>query len=365
MVHRAQEQDGRSAGRVVSADAARATPAPARSRTLRLLVAALGYAAIAALAWRNLDRDRVIEGLSRLRPVHLLLIVAVSLAHIAARALRYHALLVRERPRDYRWVDGARIFLAGLSVAAVTPARAGDLIKAELVRRHGVSGSAGVGLVLVERALDLLVIAASIAVTGALLSGRAAADAWRGASLALLAGLAAGVAVISVRRARTPLLAAFSHLAGRVMGSGKKGRALELLEGLFAAWDRSFGSPARLAGYALLSAVAWAIEFSKLYLVMVLLGFEAELGVVFFVYPISIIAGILTLLPISEGVMGLTGVALLTSLTGIDAGAATVAVVVDRAASVLPPLCLWGAWSLFGAPGAQRGADGPAPVERG
>lgn len=346
-------------------------PSALRSRRVRLVAGALGYAAVAALAWHNLDRERFLDGLARLRPAHLLLVLAVSLAHIAARALRYHALLVRERPRDYRWYDGARIFLAGLSLSAVTPARAGDLIKAELVRRHGVGGNAGVGLVLVERVLDLLVVAASIAIAGALLSGRAAADAWRGASVALLVSLAAGVAALSVRRVRTPLLAALSHLTARVVKSTRRARVLELLEGLFAAWDRIFTSPARLAGYAVFSAAAWAIEFFKLYLVIALMGREAELAVVFFVYPISIVAGILTLLPFSEGVMGLTGVALLTSLTALDADAATVAVVVDRAASVLPPLCLWGVWSLLGAPVAAPAPDAPPeaaqpePLERG
>jgi uncharacterized protein (TIRG00374 family) len=320
----------------------------ARSRLLKIAVGVLGYAAIAALAVRTIDRERFWEGLDRLRLAHVAAILAVSLAHIAGRALRYHALLVREEPRAYRVRDGVGIFLAGLCLSAVTPGRAGDLVKAKLVGRHGVTGGAGLGLVLIERTLDLLVVTTSVVVTGALLSGRAAAGAWRGVSAALIAALIAGVALMTARRARAPLLGAISRIIGRLSSANAGARARQAFAGLFAAWDRTFSAPKRLAAFALFSAAIWTIEFSKLHLVLSLMGLHAEPAVVFFVYPLSLIAGILTVLPFSEGMVGLTGVALLVSLTAIDPGSATVAVVVDRAASVLPPLCLWGAWSLFG-----------------
>jgi hypothetical protein len=41
--------------------------------------------------------------------------------------------------------------------------------------------------------------------------------------------------------------------------------------------------------------------------------------VVLFVYPISLVAGILTLLPFSEGVVGVTSIALLETLGNVDA----------------------------------------------
>jgi uncharacterized protein (TIRG00374 family) len=96
------------------------------------------------------------------------------------------------------------------------------------------------------------------------------------------------------------------------------------------------------------SAVVWAIEFAKLWLVLRFVGASVAPGVVFFVYPVSIVAGILTMLPFSEGVVGVTGVALLGSIAGVDSGVATVAVVIDRVASSGPPLLLWGLFALLG-----------------
>jgi hypothetical protein len=49
---------------------------------------------------------------------------------------------------------------------------------------------------------------------------------------------------------------------------------------------------------------------------------------------------VLTLLPLSEGVVGVTGVALLAALGGVDPAVATIAVVIDRGASSLPPIIL-------------------------
>lgn len=71
---------------------------------------------------------------------------------------------------------------------------------------------------------------------------------------------------------------------------------------------------------------------------LVFLGSPASLPAVFFVYPLSILAGVLTLLPFSEGVVGVTSVALLGALAGVDPAIATVAVVVDRGAWSLPIL---------------------------
>jgi uncharacterized membrane protein YbhN (UPF0104 family) len=64
------------------------------------------------------------------------------------------------------------------------------------------------------------------------------------------------------------------------------------------------------------------------------------------VYPVSILAGVLSVMPFSEGVVGLTGVALLGAMGNVDPALATIAVVLDRSASSLPPLALWGLLSL-------------------
>lgn len=322
---------------------ASSSPATGRRNRWRAIVAIVGYAAIVALAFRTVDRTRFAEGLANVSFLGVCLVVAVSLAHIAGRGFRYHLLLLRASPTSYRLVDGLRIFLIGLSASAVTPARAGDFIKAQLVKKHGVSRAAGLGLVFVERSLDLLVVATAIVVSGLALSGRATSDAWLGASLVLLAGLIGGMLAVSIRTLRRRLLLLVSSMIRRVRPSMDHEQLVAKLDSIFAVWDTVFRSPSTFVAFFVYSCAVWAVEFTKLWVVLKVIQSPVDPLVPFFVYPASIVAGIVTLLPFSEGVVGVTGVALLVALGGIDSGSATVAVTIDRSASTLPPILLWGA----------------------
>jgi uncharacterized protein (TIRG00374 family) len=321
---------------------------------LRPLLAGAGYAAIVLLAWRAIDRTAFLEGIARLTARSLATIAVVAVLHIAGRALRFHRLLLRCHPTDYRWTDGMRIFLVGLSASSVTPARAGDFIKARLVKPHGIGFSMGLGLVMVERMLDLLVIVASIVLTGAFLS-EGASGPWKSAAVVLLAGLVAAVVVVNVRPLRARLLGVAAHLLAKAKRSPEARVALEgTLAGAFHVWDEVFVSPYVFAGYWAYSAAVWAVEFLKLWLVLQYVGAHVSPEVVLFVYPVSIVAGILTLLPFSEGVVGVTGVTLLTSLGHVDSGTATIAVVIDRVASNVPPLLLWALFAMLGRSAARE-----------
>jgi uncharacterized protein (TIRG00374 family) len=327
-------------------------PAVARRRWLRPLLASLGYAAIVGLAWRAIDHERFADGIARLRATDLLIVLAISLLHIAGRALRFHRLMLRNHPTDYRWTDGFSIFLIGLSTSAVTPARAGDFVKAQLVRKHSVSFTAGFGLVLIERMLDLLVLTMSIVLAGVALSSGTSAP-WSRAAFMLLGALIAGIAAITSQRIRKPIVAFVTRAIRRVSkGRGGEGLA-DKLENVFGTWDAIFTSPLAFLRYLVASAIVWGIEFTKLWCVLWLLGTHASLPVIYFVYPVSILAGVLTILPFSEGVVGVTGVALLAALGGVDAATATVAVVLDRAASSLPPIAIAGVTALL-RPSARR-----------
>lgn len=312
---------------------------PAAKRPwLRPLVAVVGYGAIAALAWRAIDHEQLFAGLRRLDAANILAILAIALLHIAGRAFRFHRLLLRHDPTAYRWTDGFAIFLIGLSTSAVTPARAGDFVKAQLVTRHGVPFGIGFGLVLVERMLDLLVLTSAILVAGLAVSGDAAAI-WSRAAIVLLLGLVAGLVVLSASRIRGRLIDLALSILRRI-APAKADAIGARVTSIFATWDGVFTSPVTLATYLFGSGVVWAIEFAKLWCVLYFLGAPASLAAIFFVYPVSILAGVLTLLPFSEGVVGVTVVALLATLAGVDPALATIAVVVDRGASSLPPIVL-------------------------
>ncbi len=344
-----------------------ATTAPATKgakRWARPLIAAVAYAAILGLAWRAIDHEKFVEGLKRLRVEHLLAILVVALVHVAGRALRFHWLMLRAKPTsEYHWIDGFRIFLVGLSTSAVTPARAGDFVKAQLVRPYGIGGNVGIGLVMVERMLDLLVITASIILTGTLVSERSGSHAWQAGAWVLLACLIAGLVVVGVKALRHRVFALLGTLVAKVKRGSDGARVQELLHGVFQVWDTVFSSLPSFLGYAAYSAVVWSIEFMKLWLVLHFLGAAVDPATVLFVYPVSIVAGILTVLPFSEGVVGVTGVALLGSIAGVDSAMATIAVVLDRAASSLPPMLLWGLFHAFGrrdTPAATSKADLPS-----
>lgn len=332
-----------------------------RRRPWRFAIGAAGYLAIVGLAWRAIDHDRFIEGISRLTAAHLALVLAVALLHIAGRALRFHWLVQRCGPKNYRFLGGVQIFLVGLSASTVTPARVGDFVKARLVNRYGIGLHVGVGIVLVERMLDLLVIVSSIVVTGAVISGKSGSEGWRAAAVVLLVGLLVGVVVISTRAVRRPCIALAARLVAVVKKSVDREKLVAKLDGMFQVWDAVFVSPLTLTRYLSWSALVWAAEFLKLWLVLRFVGVAVDPEVTMFIYPTSIVAGILTLLPFSEGVIGVTSATLLHSIAGVDIGFATVAVVIDRAASTLPPMLLWAVLALASLRSpAPPNAPGPA-----
>jgi uncharacterized protein (TIRG00374 family) len=203
------------------------------------------------------------------------------------------------------------------------------------------------GLVIVERMLDLLVITSSIVVSGTFVSQRTGSHAWRGAAWVLLALLVAGMILVGMRPLRRRFFAIVASLAARVKRGTDGEKIHELLEGAFGVWDTVFASFPSFLAYVLYSGAVWAVEFMKLWLVLDLLGVNVDIATVLFIYPVSIVAGILTVLPFSEGTVGVTGVALLGTIAGVDTGTAAVAVVLDRAASSLPPLALWAVFQAF------------------
>jgi len=311
-------------------------PAPPKRR-LRFIVGIVGYAAVLTVAWTSIDRVKFAAGIAHLRVVDVCAVLALSVLHISGRGARFHWLVRSANPSsDYRFVRGFSIFLAGLSAGAVTPARAGDLVKAELLARYDVPRSAGVGLVLVERVLDLVVMATTISAAAIVVGGPSQ---WGRLAVGLLAILLAGLFVVSRGRWRR---AGLTFIRGRVAAKSVRiSDLLDALERMLEVWDPLFAAPRRLGALLVGSIAVWSSEFGKLWVLLRLLGHDVPIAVVFFAYPVSVIAGVLTLLPFAEGVVAVTGVALLGSLCGLDTAAATLAVTLDRVASCAPPLVLW------------------------
>lgn len=305
------------------------------------------YAALALLLFRFVDGRELARVWTALSGLDLLLVLAVSLLHIGLRALRYHALVRRVGPdATYRWWDGARVFLVGLSASAVTPGRVGDFVKTSLLESYGVSRASSFALVVVERLLDLLVIVSSALVFAVALPTESTTAAWRSVALILLVPVFAVVVSLTSSRGRDLWRRLTRALLGG-SGSARGQRAAELVETVLTTMGRVLPSPGRALVLFGGSVLVWAVEFAKLGVVLALLGSSVPLSVVMFVYPVSILAGIAALVPASEGVIGLTGVALLGALAAVPAAVATTGLLVDRAASTAPPLVLAAVWSFW------------------
>jgi uncharacterized protein (TIRG00374 family) len=323
-----------------------ASPRRPVRRRVRVAIAVVGYVAILVLATRTIDMDRFAEVLSRLTFEKVAAVLGLILVHLGTRGVRYHALAVRAGAKNYRLSDGLRIFLLGLSASAATPARAGDVVKAELLKAHDVRRAKGLGLVVIERLLDLVVVTGTIVVTGTLLAHKAQHSALQIGAGILLVGLLAGIAAVTIRRWRTAAIGVFARNVGRLVKRIKPERVEDITSRVFDVWDEVFASPRVLGRYLLLSAVAWLADFVKLWVLLWAAGAHVPLLAVLFVYPLSLIIGIISLLPFSEGVVGVAAVALLNKLAGVELETATAAVAVDRGISTLSPLVFYSLFAL-------------------
>lgn len=326
-------------------DGATPPPRPGRRRA-RVVIAVIGYAAILMLATRTIDMDRFTEVLSRLTVEKVAAVLGLIVVHLGTRGVRYHALAVRAGAKNYRLTDGLRIFLLGLSASAATPARAGDIVKAELLKAHDVRRAKGLGLIVIERLLDLLVVTGTIVVTGTLLARQAQHSALQIGAGVLLVALLAGIAAVTIRSWRTAAIGLFARLVGRVVKRIKPERVEDITSRIFDVWDEVFASPRVLGRYLVLSTVAWLADFVKLWVLLWAAGAHVPLLAVLFVYPLSLIIGIISLLPFSEGVVGVAAVALLSKLAGVELETATAAVAVDRGISTLSPLVCYSLFAL-------------------
>lgn len=319
-----------------------ATPQKPVRRWLRPVAGVIVVAVFIAIASNKLDGAKLRAGLALLAPWHILVVLALSFLHIGTRATRYHRLVLACRPTNYAWTDGVRIFLLGLSAAAVTPARAGDLVKVRLVAPHGLGIGEGTGLVLVERILDLVVMTVySLALSFVIRN-----DALQAGAALLLMIVLSVVVLCSSKRLHAAVGRRIAPPTQRLLGKRYE-KVHGAVLGLLSTWTTIFREPTRVLAFLGASFAIWFVEFFKLWVLLQLMGQHLPLGVVLAAYAASLIAGAVSALPFSEGVVGVTLVAVLASAGGVNSSIASVAVVVDRAASTLPPILLWLAFAAL------------------
>jgi uncharacterized protein (TIRG00374 family) len=198
---------------------------------LPLLVA---FAALFYFAVRAIDWSRLAQELATAQPVYVIAMMAAWSAMLFLRPLRMLLLLravSRTVPGAYRSIWVAHVI--GMAVNSIVPMRGGDVVMALLFRqRLGVNVPQALSVILVDRVCDTAAVAGVF--LGALVFLPAAASWAHGLALALIAGLALGLAALALTvRLRAPFLA---WLAGRLARFERGARwhalAQDLLSGL-------------------------------------------------------------------------------------------------------------------------------------
>ena len=269
------------------------------------------------------DLPKVADVLRRFPPAYLPAILALTLWNYALRFGKWHLYLRRLRIPASR-ADSLGIFLCGLSMA-VTPGKAGELLKSVLLRRRtGTPLAVSAPVVMAERLTDGLAML-GLAGTGLVL--------YRQAVGPLLALLALCVAVVALSQ----LPATRRRLLPWLQGHPRLARRAESIEHLYAS-ARVLLSPPLLLLAVSIGLVSWSGECLAFYLVLLGLGFHAGgtlLVQAAFVLAVSTLIGSATLLPGGLGTAESSSTALLIAVAH-----ATLAQAV--AATLLIRLCtLW------------------------
>lgn len=213
------------------------------------------------------------------------------------------------------WLDSARVFFSGLSMA-VTPGKVGEVLKSYLLlRRHQVGFCRSAPTVVAERLTDLIAM---------LVLAGLAARGFKYGEKVMLAGalLAAGIVV----------LLRWRRLADMVL------RGLERLplpgrqaQGLRDMYESAYclNGGVLLGKAVLLSILAWLCECIALYYILRGFGIAASLPAAMFVLSLASIAGGLSMLPGGLGVAEGSMIGLLVSC-GADVSGATGATLFAR-----------------------------------
>ncbi len=327
--------------------AGRATDSIRRWGGPLLLTVALGICGyLTALAL--VDRRQLAAALSELHPETLFSVFGLSLLNYALRFLRWHGYA---RALGASVPTGRHLFyyLAGFAFT-VTPGKSGEAVRALYLRRHGLSYTKGLAMLVVERLLDILAV--SLLALLWLLHDRGTG--WLAGVVALVLLAAAWWLAQPAAQQR------LESLADR--HQGRLARGLSFLA-------HSAGDAARLlhrsrlASGLALGLLAWGAEGYGLYLVLDALQVPLGPGVAMGAYALAVLAGAASFIPGGLGGAEAAMTALLV-LGGAHAAAALTATLLCRLATLwfavvlgvaaLAGLELTGA-GLMQRPGARTG----------
>ena len=243
-----------------------------RRLTTGLARSGIGIAISVACIWlvlRGVDLGQTANLLSGAKLPWLVLAVAAGSADLAFRALRWQQLIAPIRPVPLRRLSG--YMLVGYLANNVLPARLGELVRSHyLGDREGISRSATLGTVVVERIVDTVVLvgigAAAILILN--IRGVVVSAILVGIALAGLLVVVLAVALAAHRLPGARRAAAFLGRWPRI-----KGAVLSLRDGL-----RVAALPKTIAVSVILSLAAWGCTVVAVLAVGQALGIELTVG---------------------------------------------------------------------------------------
>jgi glycosyltransferase 2 family protein len=226
----------------------------------------------------RLDRGMLV---AQLRAAHGTLIAigcVFLILSFLCKALRWHT-LVRRTPYQPALQESWRVYMIGVFLGAITPAKIGELGRVTFLKQRGVSTGTGLLVAIADRAYDIIVIALLASIGVGVLFG------WQWTALCLLGGgvLFLLVTLVAMQRKRVPL----GELT-RVLWSGQ----LQF----------------QLFGYTILS---WVLYFTWAALLARSLDIPIALPQLVSAFTVT---GIVAMLPIAPSGLGTRDAALLTLL---------------------------------------------------
>ncbi|MFC5277440.1 YbhN family protein [Halorubrum rubrum] len=334
-----------------------------------------------AVLTRTLDLDAVVEAAATANPTLLVAALVAYLLSWPIRGRRYGDVLAA-MGRRYRVGFLTATVFASQTANLVIPARAGDAVRAYLLKEHrDVPYPTGVASLAVERAFDLVAIGAlgGVALGILLLTGRSPGSGESigavapSTALAAAAGIAAvagtlSVAAVAVARSDRRFGPALRARVSRPRLS----RAVDAVVRFGSSVRVVAADPRRLGTVFLWSAVVWALDVLTAVLVLAALtggvGGVVPTPTLLVVGTLAVSVGNLAkVLPLSQGGIGLYEAAftgLVVSATGLPVETALAAAILDHALKNAVTLAGGGvaALALGLSPTAGPAADGePTP----
>jgi uncharacterized protein (TIRG00374 family) len=231
-----------------------------RSHLRTIVVLALA-AALVVLFFYKVDLRGVVREIARARLDWLAFSLATMFINLALRAWRWQYLLSPLGMPSF--VNAFKATAVGFAASAVLPARAGEVIRPYFLSRHeGMSATGAFATVIIERLVDMLTVAALLAITlifarGELASAdRIAIDAVRWAGGTAAAGALVALGILFVLAGNPARLGASLARLEQVIPSKFAGLLARIAE-KFAAGLGVIRRPSRLLVSLVLSIPLW------------------------------------------------------------------------------------------------------------